>query len=154
MLFKPPILWYFVIAVRTRMIIIVAIIISSILYKTTKFLFLVWVKQKTNFWLLVKILVFIHSCYFFITFFIKIWHMWVTATVRYTELWKDLSTSNWNRAQQKCENMPQSLVTYINILGIWNGGKKGNQNHQHYCIFILMDFTIMGENFKLQRIHQ
>lgn len=59
-------------------------------------------------------------------------------------------------SQQKCEHllMLELLVTYLNLLGMRNGGRKGNQNHQSYYIFTHVNFTIKGENFKLHRTYQ
>ena len=59
-------------------------------------------------------------------------------------------------SQQKCEHlfMLELLVTYLNLLGMRNGGRKGNQNHPSYYIFTHVNFTIKGENFKLHRTYQ
>lgn len=56
-------------------------------------------------------------------------------------------------SQQKCEHllMLELLVTYLNLLRMRNGERKGNQNHQSYYIFTHVNFTIKGENFKLHR---
>ena len=49
--------------------------------------------------------------------------------------------------------MLQLSVTYLHLLGMRDGQRKGNQN-QSYCIFTHVNFTMKGENFELQRTHE
>lgn len=49
--------------------------------------------------------------------------------------------------------MLQLSVTYLHLLGMRDGQIKWNKN-QSYCVFTHMNFTMKGENFKLQRTHK